>query len=189
MATISTPSFKTGTKVLVEGDPCNMVAVEFVKPGKGQAFSRIKFKNLISGRVWERTLKSGETLELADVSEESADFLYDDGQEWHFMNKTSFEQYAVTAEIVSETKNWLLPEMECQVTLFNGSIIAVTPPTTVELQVTYTEPGMKGDTVTGGTKPATLETGVSINVPLFVNIDDRLKVDTRTAKYLSRAGK
>ena len=189
MASISAPDFKTGAKVLVDGAPCSMVAVEFVKPGKGQAFTRIKLKNLITGRVWERTLKSGETLELADVSEEDAEFLYQDGSEWHFMHKSTYEQYAVGEDAVGDAKDYLLPQMECQITLFNGGLIAVAPPNTVEVRVSQTEPGVKGDTVTGGTKPATLETGATINVPLFVNIDDVLKVDTRTGKYLSRVGK
>ena len=188
MATYSTNEFKSGLKVLLEGDPCSILENEFVKPGKGQAFNRVKFRNLKSGRVWERTFKSGESIEGADVMDLDMEYLYNDGEFWHFMRTDgSFEQVAATEAAVGEAKEWLKEQDVCQVTLWNDDPIAVTPPNFVELEVTETDPGLKGDTASGGTKPATLSTGATIKgVPLFVNIGDVLKVDTRTGEYVSR---
>jgi len=188
MATYSTNEFKSGMKVLLEGDPCTILENEFVKPGKGQAFSRVKFRNLKSGRVWERTFKSGETIEAADVMDLDMEYLYNDGEFWHFMRTDgSFEQIAATATAVGESSRWMKETDVCMVTLWNEDPIAVTPPNFVELEVTETDPGLKGDTASGGTKPATLSTGAVIKgVPLFVNIGDTLKIDTRSGEYVNR---
>jgi elongation factor P len=175
-------------KVLLEGDPCTILENEFVKPGKGQAFSRVKFRNLKSGRVWERTFKSGESIEAADVMDLDMEYLYTDGDFFHFMRTDgSFEQVGATKAAVGDAGLWLKEQDVCQVTLWNDDPIAVAPPNFVELEVTETDPGLKGDTASGGTKPATLSTGATIKgVPLFVNIGDVLKIDTRTGEYVSR---
>jgi elongation factor P len=187
MATYSTNEFKGGLKVILDGDPCAILENEFVKPGKGQAFNRVKLRNLKTGRVLERTFKSGDTIEAADVVDAEMQYLYADGEFWHFMVPDSFEQYAVDASVVQDAAKWLKEQATCIVTLWNGIPLAVTPPNSVVLRVTETEPGIRGDTATGGTKPATLETGAVVRVPLFVEIGDLLKVDTRTGEYLSRA--
>ncbi|MGE0625007.1 MAG: elongation factor P [Pseudomonadales bacterium] len=188
MASYSTNEFKPGLKVLLEGDPCAILDNEFVKPGKGQAFNRVKFRNLKSGRVWERTFKSGESLEAADVMDFDMEYLYEDGEFWHFMKTDgSFEQIAAPRSAVEDIIDWLKEQDVYQVTLFNGAPIAVTAPNFVELEVTQTDPGLKGDTATGATKPATLSTGAVVKVPLFINQGDVLKIDTRTGTYVSRA--
>ena len=189
MANYSTNEFRSGLKVLLEGDPCTIMENEFVKPGKGQAFNRVKFRNLKSGRVWERTFKSGESIEAADVMEIDMEYLYEDGEFWHFMRTDgSFEQLGATRAAVGDAKDWLKEQDTYIVTLWNDDPIAVTPPNFVELEVVDTDPGLKGDTASGGTKPATLSTGATIKgVPLFVNIGDVLKIDTRTGEYVSRA--
>jgi elongation factor P len=189
MATYSTNEFRSGMKVLLEGDPCTILENEFVKPGKGQAFSRVRFRNLKTARVWERTFKSGESIEAADVMDLDMEYLYSDGEFWHFMRTDgSFEQLAAGEAAVAEAVDWLKETDVYQVTLWNDDPIAVTPPNFVELEVTETDPGMKGDTATGGSKPATLSTGTTIKgVPLFINIGDVLRIDTRTREYVSRA--
>lgn len=190
MASYSTNEFRSGMKVMLEGDPCSILENEFVKPGKGQAFNRVKFRNLISGRVWERTFKSGDSLEAADVLDIDMEYLYTDGEMFHFMKTDgSFEQVGATTAVVGDAKDWLLEQTVCQVTLWNDDPIAVTPPNFVELEVTETDPGIKGDTAQGGSKPATMSTGAVVRVPLFVNIGDILKIDTRTGEYVSRGGK
>jgi elongation factor P len=186
MATYSTNEFRSGLKVMLEGDPCAITNNEFVKPGKGQAFNRVKLRNLLSGRVWERTFKSGESIEAADVIDVDMQYLYNDGNEWHFMNQQSFEQVAADAKTVGDSKLWLKEQDECTVTLWNDNPIAIEPPTFVTLKITETDPGLRGDTSGGGSKAATLETGASIRVPLFLNIDDVVKVDTRSGEYVSR---
>lgn len=187
MARVSTNEFKGGLKVLLDGDPCSILENEFVKPGKGQAFNRVKFRNLKTGRVLEKTFKSGESIEMADVVDLDMQFLYTDGDAWNFMaSDGSFEQYSATDKAVGDAKNWLSPESPCTITLFNGEPISVTPPNFVELAVEETDPGLRGDTATGGTKPAKLITGAVVKVPLFVEIGDVLKIDTRTGAYISR---
>ena len=188
MASYSTNEFNSGLKVLFEGDPCNILENEFVKPGKGQAFNRVKFRNLKTSRVWERTFKSGESLEAADVMEHDMEYLYCDGEFWHFMKTDgSFDQIAAGEAAVAEVKDWLKEQGRYTVTLWNEAPISVSPPNFVELEVSATDPGIKGDTAQGGTKPATLETGATIKVPLFINIGDVLKIDTRSGEYVSRA--
>lgn len=183
----STNEFKNGLKIILDSDPYSIVEFEFVKPGKGQAFTRVKIRNLKSGRVIERTFKSGETVEAADVIDIEMQYLYNDGSEWHFMDGNSFEQIAVSASVVSDAKQWLKEQDSSIVTLWNGVPLSIQPPNTVELKIVETDPGIRGDTATGGTKPATLETGAVVRVPLFIQIGEVIKVDTRTGVYLSRA--
>lgn len=188
MANYSTNEFKSGLKVMLDGDPCSIVENEYVKPGKGQAFSRVKLRNLKNGRVWERTFKSGETLEGADVMEYDMEYLYNDGEFWHFMAKDgSFEQHGASAEALADTVKWLKEQETYVVTLFNGGVLTVAAPNFVELEVTETDPGLKGDTAQGGSKPATLTTGAVVKVPLFINIGEVLRIDTRSGEYVSRA--
>jgi len=189
MASYSTNEFKGGLKIMLDGDPCSIIENEFVKPGKGQAFNRVKIRNLKNGRVIERTFKSGESVEAADVVESDYQYLYSDGEFWHFMDPESYEQISADAAAVAESAKWLKEQDICTVTLWNGAPIIVEVPNFVILTVTDTDPGLKGDTSGGGGKPATLETGAVVRVPLFVQIGEALKVDTRTGEYVSRAGK
>jgi len=189
MANFSTSEFKPGLKVMLDGDPCSIVENEFVKPGKGQAFSRVRLKNLATGRVWERTFKSGESLEAADVMDTDMEYLYNDGEFWHFMEPQSFEQHQADEKAVGDNYKWLKEQDISVVTLYNGVPLVVTPPNHVELEITETDPGLKGDTAQGGTKPATLVTGAVVKVPLFLSEGEIIKVDTRTGEYLSRGGK
>lgn len=188
MGTFSTNEFKSGLKVLLEGDPCSIIENEFVKPGKGQAFNRVRLKNLKTGRVWERTFKSGESLEGADVMEYEMEYMYTDGEYWHFMKTDdSYEQIAADKTAVAESMNWLKENSRCTVTLWNDVPILVQAPNFVDLEVTETDPGLKGDTDTGGSKPATLTTGAVVKVPLFINIGEQIRVDTRTGEYQGRS--
>jgi len=187
MAFYSTSEFKGGLKILLDGDPYTIVENEFVKPGKGQAFNRVRIRNLKSGRVLEKTFKSGDSVEAADVMETDLQYLYYDGESWHFMHLESFEQYQVGEGAMGDAAKWIKEQDHCQVTLWNGQPIAVEPPNFVILKITETDPGLKGDTSGGGGKPATLETGAVVRVPLFVQIDDTIKVDTRKGEYVSRA--
>ncbi|MDV2077757.1 elongation factor P [Marinobacter xestospongiae] len=187
MASYSTNEFRSGLKVLLDGDPCVILDNEFVKPGKGQAFNRVKLRNLNNNRVWERTFKSGESLEAADVVEQDMEYLYTDGEFWHFMaTDGSFEQHPADEKAVADALKWLKEQDVYTVTLYNGAPLSVTPPNFVELEVVETDPGMKGDTAQGGSKPATLSTGAVVNVPLFITIGEVLKVDTRTGEYVNR---
>jgi elongation factor P len=187
MANYSTNEFKSGLKLMVEGDPCTIVENEFVRPGKGQAFSRVKFRNLKTGRIWERSLKSGESLEGADVMEMEMEYLYNDGEFWYFMEPETFEQHQADKTAVGEEAKWLKEQDRCEVTLYNGSPLTIAVANFVDLEVTETDPGLKGDTAQGGSKPATLQTGAVVRVPLFVNIGEVLRIDTRSGEYVSRA--
>jgi elongation factor P len=187
MATYSTNEFKSGLKVLLEGDPCNIVENEFVKPGKGQAFNRVRLRNLKTGRVWERTFKSGESIAGADVMEHDMEYLYTDGEYWYFMKTDgSFEQLGADKAAVAEAEKWLKEQDKCVVTLWNDVPIGVAAPNFVELAITETDPGLKGDTASGGSKPATLQTGAVVKVPLFINVGEVIRVDTRTGEYQNR---
>ena len=187
MPTYSTNEFRAGLKVMLEGDPCAILEAEFVKPGKGQAFTRAKFRNLITGRVWDRTLRSGETMNSADVVELSMEYLYTDGTEWHFMRMDdTYEQVSAGAETVGEAKQWLTEQDKCTVTLWEGRPISVVPPNFVDLKIKETDPGLRGDTAAGGSKPATLTTGATVRVPLFINAGETIRVDTRTGEYVGR---
>jgi elongation factor P len=189
MASYSTNEFKGGLKVMLDGDPCSILENEYVKPGKGQAFNRVRMKNLKTGRVWERTFRSGESLEGADVMDVEMDYLYTDGEFWHFMEPDTFEQHQADENTVGEAAKWLREQDRIVVTLYNGSPLTVTPPNHVELEITETDPGLKGDTAQGGTKPATLSTGAVVKVPLFLSVGEAIRVDTRTGEYLGRASK
>jgi len=189
MATYSTNEFKSGLKVMLDGEPCSILENEFVKPGKGQAFNRVRLRNLNTGRVWERTFRSGESLEGADVVDRNMQYLYTDGEFWHFMEPDTFEQFQADAKAVGEAHLWLKEQDECVVTLFNGSPLSVTPPNFVELEIVETDPGLKGDTAQGGSKPAKLSTGAVVKVPLFISQGEVIRVDTRTGEYQNRVGK
>ncbi len=187
MATYNTNEFRSGLKFILDNDPYSIIENEFVKPGKGQAFSRVKIRNLKTGRVIEKTFKSGESVEAADVLETTLQYLYNDGEFWHFMDPQSFEQYAASEAAVADAIKWIKEQDDCNVTLWNGNPLIVEAPNFVTLRITDTDPGLKGDTSGGGGKPATLETGAVIRVPLFVQIDEVVKVDTRSGEYVSRA--
>lgn len=187
MTHYSTNEFKSGLKVMLDGDPCTIVENEFVKPGKGQAFNRVKLRNLKNGRVLEKTFKSGDSLPGADVVEKTMQYLYSDGTHWHFMDQESYEQYIADTTSMGEAAQWVKEEDLCTVVLWDGTPLLVDPPTFVTLRIAETDPGLKGDTASGGTKPATLETGAIVRVPLFIGEGEVIKVDTRTGAYVSRA--
>lgn len=187
MAIYSTSEFKNGLKLILDGDPYNIIENEFVKPGKGQAFNRVKLRNLKTGRVVERTFKSGDTAEGAEVMDIEVQYLYNDGESWHFMVPETFEQYAVHEEAMVDAKQWLKGQELCIMTLWNNAPLNVTPPNFVHLTITETDPGLRGDTSGGGGKPATLETGAVVRVPLFVQEGEIIKVDTRDGTYVSRS--
>jgi len=189
MPNFSTNEFKPGLKVMLDGDPCSILENEFVKPGKGQAFNRVKLRNLKSGRVWERTFKSGDTLEGADVMDVDLEYSYSDGEFWHFMDPSTYEQYGADRDAVGESEKWLKEQERYEITLYNGTPLDVTPPNFIELEITETDPGLKGDTAQGGSKPATLSTGAVVRVPLFITEGEVIRVDTRTGEYVSRASK
>jgi elongation factor P len=187
MANYSTNEFKSGLKILLDGDPCVILENEFVKPGKGQAFNRVRIRNLKTGRVNEKTFKSNESVESADVMDTDMQYLYYDGEFWHFMVPDTFEQHTAGKEAMGEAAQWLKDGVTCQVMLWNGQPLAVNAPAHVELKIVETDPGMRGDTATGGQKPAKLETGAVVRVPLFISEGEVIRVDTRTGEYLSRA--
>jgi elongation factor P len=186
MASYNTSEFKAGLKIMLDGDPFQIVDNEFVKPGKGQAFNRVKVRNLKTGRVVERTFKSGDTVEAADVIDTQMTYLYSDGEHWHFMDPKSFEQMAADANAVGDAAKWLRAQDTVDVTLYNGEPLTVFAPKTVDLRIVQTDPGIRGDTAQGGTKPATLETGAVAKVPLFIEEGELIRVDTRKGEYVSR---
>jgi elongation factor P len=187
MSTYSTNEFKSGVKILLDGDPYTILENEMVKPGKGQAFNRVRVRNLKNGRTIERTFKSGDSVEGADVAEMDMQYLYTDGEFWTFMVPDTFEQHIAGKQAMGESQKWLKDGMECIVMLWNGVPLSVTAPAHVELKVVETDPGVRGDTATGGGKPAKLETGAMVRVPLFINEGELIRVDTRTGEYIARA--
>lgn len=189
MATYTTSEFKGGLKFMLDKEPCAIVENELVKPGKGQAFNRVKFRKLLSGKVVEKTFKSGESVEAADVMDIELTYLYSDGEFFHFMNDETFEQIAADKKAIGDMEKWLIEQDKCTITTWNDNPIAVAPPNFVEIEVTDTDPGLKGDTSGTGGKPATLATGAVIRVPLFVQIGETVKVDTRSAEYVGRVKK
>ncbi len=189
MSVYSTSQFKNGLKILLDGDPYNIVENQEVKPGKGQAFNRVKIRNLKTGRVIEKTFKSNEKVDAADVMDTEMQYLYTDGEFYHFMDPNSFEQFEASETAVGESAKWLKEEDMCLVTLWNNVPLTVEPPNFVELKITETDPGLRGDTSGGGSKPATLETGAVVNVPLFVPEGEVIKVDTRSGEYVGRVKK
>jgi elongation factor P len=190
MATLGLNDVKTGKKIIHNGDPWVITEAEFVKPGKGQAFTRIRIRNLKDGRTTEQTLKASDTYEEADATDTDMQLSFVDGigkdRVWNFMQMETFEMAQASFAAMGDAWKWLKGEEECVVTVFNDQIIAVQAPKFVELKITETDPGVRGDTSGGGGKPATLETGAVVRVPLFVNQDEIIKVDTRTGEYDSR---
>ncbi|MFM1886071.1 MAG: hypothetical protein RL026_1228 [Pseudomonadota bacterium] len=187
MGSYNTSEFKSGVKLLIDNEPYVIVENEMVKPGKGQAFNRVRIRNLKTNRTVERTFKSGDSVEAADVVDTDMQYLYSDGDFWHFMVPDNFEQHAAGAAAVGDNAKWLKEGITCIVTLWNGVPLQVTPPPHIELKVVETDPGLKGDTAQGGQKPAKLETGAVVRVPLFISEGEVLKIDTRTGEYISRA--
>lgn len=189
MANYSTNDFKPGLKVMLDSNPCSIMENEYVKPGKGQAFNRVKLRNLKTGKVLEKTFKSGDTLEAADIVEVEMNYLYNDGEMWHFMDPESFEQIAADKTAMGDAAKWLKDDSNetCTIMLFNGVPLNVNAPNFVVLKVVETDPGERGDTSGGGGKPAKLETGAVVRVPLFVQQEESVRVDTRTGEYLERA--
>ncbi|HJL16173.1 MAG TPA: elongation factor P [Sandaracinaceae bacterium LLY-WYZ-13_1] len=184
-----TSDIRKNLKIVMDGQPYSVVDHQFVKPGKGQAFTRTKLKNMITGAVLEKTFKSGEKLEKADMEERQMQYLYPDGDMFVFMDTSNYSQLHLNREVLEDTPEYLQDGMTVDVLFFEDKPIGVTPPTFVELEVTETEPGFKGDTSSNVTKPATVETGKQVQVPLFVEIGDVLKIDTRTGDYVERVKK
>jgi elongation factor P len=185
----STQDIRKNLKMLVDSVPYLCVEAQFVKPGKGQAFTRCRLKNLITGNVIERTYKSGETVEVADIEQRKMQYIYPEGDTYVFMNQATGDQIHVPGEHVGDAKAFLIDGLEVEVMLFNGNPIGVELPSHVVVQVASSEPGVKGDTASGATKPATIATGATINVPLFINEGEWIKVDTRTGDYLERVNR
>ena len=184
---ISTNQFKNGTKLIIDNAPCSIVEHEFHKPGKGQAVMRVKYKNLLTGNTNDKTFKYGESAEDADSNHAEMEMLYHDNDSWHFMNTITFEQVELRSSQMWDAKKLLVDRAVCEIILWDGQPISVNPPAIFELNITNAEPGVKGDTVSWATKNATLETNVEIQVPLFVNENETIKVDTRDMTYVGRA--
>ena len=182
----STPEFKKGLKIEIDGAPLVIVDFQHVKPGKGGAFVRTKLKNLLTGRVVDQTFRSGERVKKPDLMEREMQYLYGEGDSFCMMDNETYEQIMLTPEQVGEARLFLVENLNVKVLFFNQQPVAVEVPNFVEQLIAQTEPGLRGDTATGGTKPATLESGAVIQVPLFINEGDRVKVDTRTGAYIER---
>ena len=181
----STPDFRRGLRIEINDEPFVIVDFQHVKPGKGGAFVRTKLKNLLSGNVIDRTFRSGEKVGKPDIEEKEMQYLYNDG-DFHFMDNETYEQTALTAVLVGDASNFLQENSIVTVLFYKGRAVNLDLPTFVILEVTEAEPGLKGDTASSVTKPVTVETGARINVPLFINPGDRLKIDTRTGDYIER---
>lgn len=190
MVRVSTSDFRVGLRIELEGQPYIILHNEFVKPGKGQAFNRIKIKNLISGRVIEKTFKSGESVEVADVAEMQMRLLYTDHDGATFMNDDTFEQETIFWEKLENVKNWLLEDQLYTIIFYNGEVIVVDAPIFMELVVAETSPGIRGDTASGRVlKPCITNTGAKVMIPIFIEEGETIKVDTRTSSYESRVSK
>lgn len=186
MAVYQTSDFRNGIKVVIDGNPFVMTYFQFVKPGKGTAFTRTKLKNLISGNVIERTFRTGETVEVADCEDVNMQYQYNEGDTYYFMSMETYDTIPMMKERMDGAEKYLLDALECQVTLFKGNPVAITLPNFIEVEVTYCEPGVRGNTAQGATKPATISSGATVNVPLFVDQGEIIKVDTRTGDYQGR---
>lgn len=182
----STPDFRKGLKIEINGEPFIIAEFQHVKPGKGGAFVRTTLKSLVTGNVIDKTFRSGEKVDKPDLEEKQMQFLYESEGEFHFMDVETYEQLFLTEEQLGDARNYLQENVSVTVLFHNGKSIGVEVPIFVELEVTFTEPGVKGDTAAGATKPATLSTGLTVQAPLFVNEGDILKIDTRTGKYIER---
>jgi elongation factor P len=185
----TTTDIRKGVRLQIDGVPYRVIEHQFVKPGKGQAFTRCKVRNLLTGNVIERTWKSGESVELADVEERKMAYSWTEGDALVFMDSATGDQINVDKEKIGEDINWIAEGMDVDITLFNGNPIGVELPPTVVLQITNSEPGIKGDTASGATKPATLSTGAVVNVPLFIKEGEWIKIDTSNGQYLERVNK
>ena len=183
---ISTSDFRTGLTIELDGEVYTIVDFQHVKPGKGSAFVRTKLKNLKTGATTERTFRAGEKMERAILDRREMQYLYNAGDEYHLMDTETYEQLALTAEQLGDGVKYLKENMNLHVLFYQGQIIGVELPYFVELEVVATEPGIKGDTASGGSKPATMETGLVVQVPFFINVGDVLRVDTRTGEYIER---
>ena len=183
---ISTNQFRNGAAIRVDGKRFTILYFQHVKPGKGGAFVRTRLRNLDTGAVIEKTFRAGEKVESVRTESRPMTFLYSDGDLYYFMDSETYEQIAIPSEVLAETINYLVPNAEMEVLLADGEVVSVEPPVHTELEVAQTDPGLKGDTATGGSKPATLETGLVVQVPLFVTVGDKVRVDTRTKEYLTR---
>jgi len=181
-----TSDIRKGLKVLMDGNPYTVVEFQFVKPGKGTAFTRTKFKNLLTGAVVDRNIRSGEKLEPANVEEKTMQYLYAEGDDSVFMDKESYEQVNISSEVIGKDKDLLLDNIDCTVLFFNDRPVGVNLPTFILVEITGADPAVKGDTATNVTKPATIETGAEVQVPLFINVGDKIKVDTRSREYVER---
>jgi elongation factor P len=184
--TAATSEFRKGLKIELEGEPYIIVDFQHVKPGKGGAFVRTKLKSLVTGNVIDRTFRSGEKVDTPDLEEKTMQYLYREGDAYHFMDTESYEQLVLTGNQLGSDSKFLQENVEIKIVLHNGKPIGVELPTFVELKIVQTDPGLKGDTATGATKPATLETGAVIQVPLFLNEGDAIKVNTETGAYIER---
>jgi elongation factor P len=184
--TLDTSAFRRGLKIEIDKEPWEMVEFQHVKPGKGSAFVRTRIKNLLTGRTIDRTFKSGDVVGKPDLEEKEMQFLYREGDSYNFMDNKSFEQTFLTAAQMGEAKSFIKDNTTTHILFFNGKAIGVTLPNSMDLRVAKCDPGARGDTVSGATKPATLETGFMVNVPLFINEGDVLRIDTRTGEYLTR---
>jgi len=177
---------KNGLVLNIDGQLWTVIEFQHVKPGKGGAFVRTKLKNVLTGKVVDRTFNAGVKVETENVDRRDMQYLYRDGDDWIFMDTVSFDQYTVSNSVVGDTSDYLLENQIANVSVHNGTAIIIELPASVELMITYTEPGLQGDRSTGGTKPATLETGATIQVPLFIESDTKIKVDTRDGSYIGR---
>lgn len=187
MAQVSTNEFRGGMKIEVEGQPYTIVTNEFVKPGKGQSFNRVRIKHLTTGRVIERTMKSGDKVDVADVVETNMRLLYKEGDGAVFMDETSFEQTTIPLKNIGDTAQWLLEDLMYAVVFYKGIPVTVEPPTFMEMRITETAPGDRGNTASGRVlKPAVTQSGAKVQVPIFVNEGEVIKIDTRTGEYVSR---
>jgi len=183
---ISTNDFRTGVTVVVDGQLWQVVDFQHVKPGKGSAFVRTRLKNVLRGNVLEKTFRAGEMLERAIIETREMQFLYSSGDEFHFMDNSNYEQIVLRQDLLGDSVDLLKEAMTIEVKFHDGRVIGAELPNHIDLQVTQTDPGYRGDTATNVTKPATVETGATIQVPLFINPGDRIRIDTRDRKYISR---
>lgn len=185
---ISTGDLRKGVAIEWEGQPCNVVEWQHIKMGRGGAIVRMKLRNLITGSIVERTVDAGDKFPRADIERRIVTYQYTDGEHYHFMDTETFDQVALTEEQLGDTRYYLIDDMNLDLIYFKGNPISVEPPITVDLKITYTEPGFKGDTATGGNKPATVETGLTVQVPLFVNTGDTIRIKTDGGTYVERVG-
>lgn len=186
MAQLNTSDFRKGAKVIVDGDPYDMIECNFVKPGKGQALYKTRLRNLLKGTILDRTYKSGDSLEAADIRYGKGQYLYRDGSSFVFMDNDTYEQFPLPAESCEGKTDFLQENAPVDLLFWNEQLIEMSPPQHVVLEITYTEPGARGNTATNVTKPATVETGAEVQVPAFISTGDKIKIDTETGKYIER---